>query len=65
MFEYARIRTEKFPKLLELYKEELHFKMDTPPYFLYHKKNRNRKGKEEDPIEVVKKVLIGIKGLLD
>ena len=55
MFEHARIRTEKIPKLLELYKEELHFKMDTPPYFLYHKKNRNRKGKEEDPIEVVKK----------
>lgn len=65
MFEHARIRTEKIPKLLELYKEELHFKMDTPPYFLYHKKNRNRKGKEEDPIEVVKKVLIDMKTLLE
>lgn len=65
MFEHARIRIEKIPKLLELYKEELHFKMDTPPYFLYHKKNRNRKGKEEDPIEVVKKVLIDMKTLLE
>ena len=35
------------------------------PYFLYHKKNRNRKGKEEDPIEVVKKVLIDMKTLLE
>ena len=35
------------------------------PKFIYQRKKKTKRGEVENPIEVVKKVLIGIKGLLD
>ena len=53
------------PKLLLDFKEELSFKADIEnPCFVYRRKSRRRSDEIESPIEVVKKVLIGIKGLL-
>ncbi len=65
MYEKARVLPERIPKLLLDFKEELSFKADIEnPCFVYRRKSRRRSDEIESPIEVVKKVLIGIKGLL-
>lgn len=64
MYEKAKVRAEELPKLLERKKGELLFKNDTPPYFLYEQKKRNRKEKEPDILEVVKNLLNDIKTLI-
>lgn len=65
MYEKAKVRPERIQDLLDAFKGALVFKTDTPPYFIYEKKNRNKKEKNEDILQVVKNVLIGIKGLID
>ncbi|RGU96081.1 transcription-repair coupling factor [Clostridium sp. AF15-17LB] len=65
MYEKAKVRPERIQDLLDAFKGALLFKTDTPPYFIYEKKNRNKKEKNEDILQVVKNVLIGIKGLID
>ena len=65
MYEKAKVHPERIPGLLEEFKGALSFKTDTPPYFVYEKKSRNKKEKNEDALQVVKNVLIGIKGLID
>ncbi len=65
MFERANVQVAKISPLVEKYRGELVFKAEKPPYFLYRKKGRSGKGKEEDVLEVVKMLLIEIKGLLD
>ena len=64
MYERAKVRGEEIPKLLERRKGELVFKNDTPPYFLYEQKKRNRKEKDPDILEVVKNLLNVIKSLI-
>lgn len=64
MYERAKVRGEEIPKLLERRKGELVFKNDTPPYFLYEQKKRNRKEKAPDILEVVKNLLNDIKTLI-
>lgn len=65
MYEKAKVHPERIPDLLEEFKGVLMFKADTPPYFMYEKRSRNKKEKNEDILQVVKNVLIGIKGLID
>ncbi|MDD3403694.1 MAG: transcription-repair coupling factor [Hespellia sp.] len=65
MFEHAKVDPAKIPQLLEKYKGALTFKVDTNPYFIYFKKGRNAREKDEAVLELVKKLLIDIKGLLD
>ncbi|MDD2980996.1 MAG: transcription-repair coupling factor [Hespellia sp.] len=65
MYEKARVQAAKIPLLLDAYRGELTFKVEENPYFLYQKKNRNAKKKDEDVLELVKKVLNDIKGLLE
>ncbi len=65
MYERAKVRAEKIPMLLEQYKGELTFKVDTNPYFVYKKKAKNNKDKEVDVLELVKNILNSIKTLLD
>lgn len=65
MFEKAKINVQQIPDLLEMYKGELVFKIEANPYFLYEKKKRNKKEKDVDPMEIVKKVLNDIKTLID
>ena len=65
MYERANIKVEEIPTLLEQYKGELSFKIDTNPYFMYQKKRKNKKDKDEDVLLVVKNVLNDIKTLND
>lgn len=65
MYEKAKVQAQKIPGLLQAYKGELTFKVDEPPYFIYKKKGRGKKGKDEAVLEIVKKLLIDIKGLLE
>lgn len=65
MYERAKVLPERIPALLMEFKEELSFKADAEhPCFVYRRKGRNKKAEVENPAEVVKKVLIGIKGLI-
>ena len=62
----AKIHVERIPDLLKQFPEDLSFKADiSDPKFIYQRKKKTKRGEVENPIEVVKKVLIGIKGLLD
>ena len=65
MYERAKVQVEKIPSLIEKYKGNLKFTVDTNPYFTYQKKAKNKKDKDEDVLELVKNVLIDIKSLLD
>ena len=65
MYENAKVQPQKIPGLLQAYSGNLLFKADTPPYFLYQKKGRSGKEKDENVLELVKKVLNDIKGLLE
>lgn len=64
MYEKAKVQVEKIPLLLEQMKGELTFKAEEKPYFIYEKKIRNKKAKEEHALEIVKKVINAIKGLI-
>lgn len=66
MYERARVRPERIPDMLKEYKGELSFKADvTNPCFVYEKKRHNKKEKQTDILDVVKKILISLKGLID
>lgn len=64
MYEKAKVKAQNIPILLQKYNGELNFKAETPPYFLYQRRNR-LKQKDGEVLEVVKKVLNDIKGLLE
>ena len=66
MYERAKAAPERIPALIEEFHGDLSFKADVEhPEFSYQKKARNGRGKEADSLEIVKNVLIGIKGLID
>ena len=64
MYEKAKVNAQQIPVLLKQYKGDLTFKVETNPYFLYRRKGRNLKQKDEDVLEFVKKILNDIKGLI-
>ena len=54
------------PGSFKQFPEDLSFKADiSDPKFIYQRKKKTKRGEVENPIEVVKKSVIGIKGLLD
>ncbi len=65
MYEKAKVQVEKIPELISKYKGNLQLKVEGTPCFVYEKKAKNKKEKEEDILEVVKNVLIDIKTLLE
>ena len=65
MYEKARVKVEKIAPMIETYKGNLKFTVDTNPYFTYKKLLKNKKEKDEDVLELVKNVLNSIKSLLD
>ncbi len=65
MYEKAKVDPQKIPGLLEAYRGELSLKTEAAPYFIYQEKGRNKKEKNEDVLELVKKLLNDIKTLLD
>ncbi len=64
MYEKARSDPGKISALLEKYRGDLNFKMEEPPVFIYQKKGISAGKKDGDVLELVKKLLIDIKGLL-
>lgn len=64
MYEKAQVQPQKIPQLIQIYRGSLAFKPDVVPYFLYQKKSRNKKEKEQDILEIVKLLLNDIKNLL-
>ncbi len=65
MYERAKVRVEQIPQMLQTFGGRLQFQVDTIPYFYYEKKGKRKGEKEEDPLEIVKNVLNGIKTLLE
>lgn len=65
MYEKARVRPDRISGLIAAWKGELAFKAENPPYFIYRKRNMGRKEKDSDVLELVKKLLNDIKGLLE
>ena len=65
MYEKAHVNVQKIPALIEKYRGNLKFTVDTNPYFTYQKKGKNKKEKDEDIIELVKNVLNDIKSLIE
>lgn len=66
MYEKAKVHPERIPRLISDFKGELCFKAETgSPCFVYEKKRRSKKEKNSDVLEIVKKVLNGIKGLIE
>ena len=61
MYEKAKVKVDQIPLLVQKYRGNLEFKIDTNPYFIYQKKAKNKKEKDEDVIELVKNVLNDIK----
>lgn len=65
MYEQAKVAVNKIPNLIEKYRGNLKFTVDTNPYFTYLKKAKNKKEKDEDILELVKSVLNDIKMLIE
>ncbi len=65
MYERANVHAERIPLLLNKYNGALNFTVDTNPYFVYEKKAKNKKEKDDDVLELVKKVLNDIKTLIE
>lgn len=65
MYERAKVHAERIPILLDQYKGALKFTVDTNPYFIYEKKAKNKKEKDDDVLELVKKLLNDIKTLIE
>ena len=65
MYEKARVNPQKIPPLIQKYRGSLLLKTEGIPCFIYHKKGKNKKEKDENVLELVKKLLNDIKSLLD
>lgn len=65
MYEKARVQANRISGLIAAWKGELFFKAENPPYFIYRKRNMSRKEKDSEVLELVKKLLNDIKGLLE
>ena len=65
MYERAKVQANQISGLIAAWKGELLFKAENPPYFIYCRRNMGRKEKDSDVLELVKKLLNDIKGLLE
>ncbi len=65
MHENAKVEPQKIPLLIQSYGNSLVFKPENPPFFLYQRNGKNKREKDEDTLELVKKLLNDIKGLLE
>ena len=63
MYEKAKIDPSGIPKFLDSYKNDLIFRAEEPPYFLYCRKDRNKKSKTENVVDKVRRILEDLKKL--
>lgn len=65
MYEQAKIDPAAVPQVIATYPEEMKFKVETNPYFLYTPRNRRAKGKEnvlEKAGEILERMQVLVKG---
>lgn len=65
MYEKAQVKADRIPLLLDRHKGNMTFKIETNPYFIYRKKGKSKKEKDENILECVKNVISEIKGLIE
>lgn len=63
MYEKAKIDPSGIPKFLDSYKNDLIFRAEEPPYFLYCRKGRNKKSNTENVLDTVRRILKDLKKL--
>lgn len=63
MYEKAKIDPSGIPKFLDSYKNDLIFRAEDPPYFLYCRKGRNKKSNTENVLDTVRRILEDLKKL--
>ena len=63
MYEKAKIDPSGIPKFLDSYKNDLIFRAEEPPYFLYYRKGRNKKSNTENVLDTVRRILEDLKKL--
>ena len=63
MYEKAKIDPSGIPKFLDSYKNDLIFRAEEPPYFLYCRKGRNKKSNTENVLDTVRRILEDLKQL--
>ena len=63
MYEKAKIDPSGIPKFLDSYKNDLIFRAEEPPYFLYCRKGRNKKSNTENVLDTVRRSLEDLKKL--
>lgn len=63
MYEKAKIDPSGIPKFLDSYKNDLIFRAEEPPYFLYCRKGRNKKSNTENVLDTVRRILEDLKKL--
>ena len=63
MYEKAKIDPYGIPKFLDSYKNDLIFRAEEPPYFLYCRKGRNKKSNTENVLDTVRRILEDLKKL--
>lgn len=63
MYEKAKIDPSGIPKFLDSYKNDLIFRAEEPPYFLYWRKGRNKKSNTENVLDTVRRILEDLKKL--
>ena len=63
MYEKAKIDPSGIPKFLDSYKNDLIFRAEEPPYFLYCRKGRNKKSNTENELDTVRQILEDLKKL--
>lgn len=61
MYEKAKIDPSGIPKFLDSYKNDLIFRAEEPPYFLYCRKGRNKKSNTENVLDTVRRILEDLK----
>ena len=63
MYEKSKIDPSGIPKFLDSYKNDLIFRAEEPPYFLYCRKGRNKKSNTENVLDTVRRILEDLKKL--
>ena len=63
MYEKAKIDPSGIPKFLDSYKNDLIFRAEEPPYFLYCRKGRHKKSNTENVLDTVRRILEDLKKL--
>lgn len=63
MYEKAKIDPSGIPKFLDSYKNDLIFRAEELPYFLYCRKGRNKKSNTENVLDTVRRILEDLKKL--